>query len=72
MTDRYNALTVALERDIRDDDAETLIQAIQMLRGVLTVEGNVADPASWLAQHRARTELANKLWAVLYPKDADQ
>ena len=29
MTDRYNALTVILEKDIRSDDAESLIAAIR-------------------------------------------
>jgi hypothetical protein len=48
MTDRYNYLTVALETDIRSDDAEALIAAIRMLRGVLKVEPNVTDPNDWL------------------------
>ena len=55
MTDRYNALTVVMEKDMRDDDAEALIAAIRQLRGVLSVSGNVAD-------------LGQKLWSVLYPK----
>lgn len=68
MTDRYNALTVILEKDIRDDDAEALLNAIRQLRGVLSVSGNVADFDSHLAQERARSELGQKLWNVLYPK----
>jgi hypothetical protein len=43
MTDRYNALTVVLEHDIRDDDAEAVANAIRQLRRVLSVSGNVAD-----------------------------
>lgn len=43
MTDRFNALTVVLEKDIREDDAQALLSAIGQLRGVLTVSGNVAD-----------------------------
>lgn len=68
MTDRYNALTVVLEKDIRDDDAEALLAAIRQLRGVLSVSGNVADLDSHLAQERARHDLGEKLWRVLYPK----
>ena len=67
MTDQYNYLTVALETDIRSDDAEALIAAIGMLRGVLKVEPNVANPNDWLAITRARQELGEKLWAVLKP-----
>jgi len=46
MTDRFHTLTVTLEREIRDDDAEALIKAIMQLRGVLDVQGEVADYAS--------------------------
>ena len=68
MTDRYNALTVVLEKDIRDDDAEALLAAIRQLRGVLSVSGNVADMGDHIAQERARRDHGEKLWRVLYPK----
>ena len=68
MTDRYNTLTVVLEKDMRDDDAEVLIAAIRQLRGILSVRGNVADPSDYMAQERAKRELGDKLWQVLYPK----
>lgn len=68
MTDRYNYLTVALERDIRDEDAAALIAAISMLRGVLKIEPNVVDGSDWTAQMRVRQEMSNKLWEVIYPK----
>jgi hypothetical protein len=44
MTDRYFSLLVALERDIREDDCEDIINAIGMIRGVLKVSGNVSSP----------------------------
>lgn len=68
MTDRYNALTVVLEKDIRDDDAEALLAAIRQLRGVLSVSGNVADMDDHIAQERVRHDLGQKLWDVLHPK----
>ena len=68
MTDRYNSLTVVLEHDIRSDDAEMLISAIQQLRGVLSVEGNVSDSTTFMAQERARSELGSKIWDVIHPK----
>ena len=37
MTDRYDAFTVVLERNIRTDDAEPVLAAIRQLRGVLDV-----------------------------------
>ena len=68
MTDRYNALTVVLEKNTRDDDAEHLISAIRQLRGVLSVTGNVADSGSHIAEYRARHELGAKLIDIVYPK----
>ena len=68
MTDRYNYLTVALERDTRDDDAEALIAAIRQLRGVMDVQPNIADAAQWLAEERARRDLGQKILEIVYPK----
>ncbi len=68
MTDRYHSLTVILEKDMRDDDAERMIEAIQMIKGVLDVKPVISDPTSWMAEERARRELGEKLWNVLYPK----
>ena len=69
MTDRINSLAVVLESDMRADDAEELMSAIRQLRGVISVSGNVSDVASHIAQERARRELADKLWDVLYTLD---
>lgn len=66
MTDRLNVLTVVLNYDIREDDAQPLISAIMQLRGVLSVTGNVVhDLDSFIAQDRVRSELVDKLLAVL-------
>jgi hypothetical protein len=65
MTDRLNYLTVALEQDIREDDAQALISAIQMLRGVLSVTGHVAAPNEWVIRQRVRNELRDKLWKIV-------
>jgi hypothetical protein len=68
MTDRYYALTVILEKDMRDDDTEKIIEAIKMIKGVLDVKPLISDPTTWMAQERAKRELGEKLWNVLYPK----
>jgi hypothetical protein len=65
MTDRYNYLTVILEDDIRSDDAEPLIKAIGMLRGVLAVQPHVANASDRTAQERARHELREELRFLL-------
>jgi hypothetical protein len=68
MTDRYNSLTVVLEKNIRSDDAEVLIEAIKCLRGVLSVKPRVNEITDHVAYERVRRELGEKLWAVLYPE----
>lgn len=65
MTDRFNTLTVVLDRDIREDDAEYLINAIKSIRGVIDVKGNVSDPSEYMAIQRAGYKLREKLWEVL-------
>lgn len=69
MTDRLKGVWVAFERDIRDDDAEAIIKAIRMIRHVAAVKGNIADSNDWINRMQIRTELGEKLWAVLYPKE---
>lgn len=68
MTERYHSLTVVLKKDMREDDAKSLIDAIRQLRGVLEVSGVVADISlSAVAEARIRHELGQKLIDVLYP-----
>lgn len=68
MTDRVYALTVVLEEDLRTDDVEPLIQAIERLRGVLSVGYRVSDLPLYVAQERARQEWREKLVDLLWPE----
>lgn len=68
MTDRFHSLTVVLDHDIREDDAEGIINAIRHLRGVISVTGNVVDAETWMAEERARHGIGAKLLDILYPK----
>lgn len=71
MTDRFHSLTVVLVADMRDDDATPIIEAIAQLRGVLSVEGNVANSLeSHVAEQRVRRELGTAVMSVIYPKAA--
>jgi len=65
MTDRYNALTVVLESDIREDDAGPIIIAIRMIRGVLSVEPHVVDIDTHIAEDRARARLLTEILTVV-------
>lgn len=65
MTDRYHSFTVVLDKDIREDDAEHLMNAIRCLKGVIDVSGNVSDYDMHAAYARVRSELAQKLYEAL-------
>ncbi len=65
MTDRINALTIVLGEDIREDDVESLCEAIMHMRHVIHVEKNVKDIGSLVSEQRIRQELSTKLWDVL-------
>lgn len=41
MTDRVKGCVVTFDRDYRDDDVEEILQAIRMIKGVISVEGSV-------------------------------
>lgn len=65
MTDRYKGFVVTLTDDMRDDDAQHVIDAIKMIKHVANVEPMVSDMADYLARERARRELIDQLWDVL-------
>ena len=65
MTDRYYALTVALEKDIRSDDAKPIMNAIRQIRGVREVAPLVSSPDVWTAYQRVRMELITKIIAMI-------
>ncbi len=68
MTDRYSALIVVLEKDIREDDAESTIEAIRHIRGVLSVKGHISNPAEHIASSRIKAELFRKITNIFFPE----
>ena len=68
MTDHYHSIAVVLEKDIRDDDVKLIIDALKMVKGVLSAKPHVSNFESYMAKERAKKEYAAKLWKVLYPK----
>lgn len=66
MTNRYNALIVTLDTDIREDDAQDLIAAIKMLRGVLEVNGKVKNMDDTITENRAFERMRERLFAAFF------
>ena len=65
MTDRFNCLTVVLDHDIREDDAQGMINAIKHIKGVISVKGNVTSFDTYAAESRARHEWVTKLLNII-------
>jgi len=64
MPDRVNYLTVGLEKNMREEDVEALVQAIRCMRGVLDCKPNIVDSTCWVAETRAKQELMEKIFNV--------
>jgi hypothetical protein len=65
MTTRLKGFTVVLDHDIRDDDAETIKQAILALRHVQDVQPVPVDVADFIIRARVRRELLEKVLKVI-------
>lgn len=57
MTDRHVAYTVTLLEPVREDDAQRIIDAIGMVKGVAEVVPVVATPEAYWSRSTARREL---------------
>lgn len=68
MTTRLKGLLVTFEKDVREDDAECIINAIRLLKRVMEVKPIPNDIEQSIAEDRVRHELGQKLWKVIYPE----
>jgi hypothetical protein len=67
MTERLRGLLVTFEEDVREDDAEAIINAIRLIKRVLTVKTIPSNIDLRISEDRVRHELGQKLWKVIYP-----
>lgn len=65
MTDRYIAFTVILDKDLRDDDAGPIMDAIKMIKHVREVKPLIAEANDYWAIGMARSSLVEKILKVL-------
>jgi hypothetical protein len=65
MTDRHAGYLVTLAEDIREDDAEAVITALRMIRGVIAVEPVEMDTSIMIAQQRADAEWRERVAGLL-------
>ena len=66
MTDRHAGYIVTLENDIREDDAEYIINALLMVKGVISVRPIVSDVELMVAKDRVDLQWREKLHQLLH------
>ena len=69
MSNRIFAYSVILDNEYKDEDAECIISAIRMIKGVADVTEHTADPTLYFAKTNAMLDMRSKLMGVLYPKE---
>lgn len=52
MTKRHTGYVVILETDVREDDAQEIVQALRMIKGVVAVQPVEGDPATMIVEGR--------------------
>lgn len=65
MTDRIKGVLVTFEGDIREDDAESIISAIRMVKRVHSVEPYVKGAEDYMEYERGRHDTKMKLFEWL-------
>jgi hypothetical protein len=64
MTDSHAGYIVVLDHDVREDDAEWIINAIRMIKGVIRVSPVLGDHAQFIAQQRRDTQWKDVLYEL--------
>ena len=70
MTDRYKGAVVVFDREIREDDAEALMTALSMLRGVVSVAPTLAGFEDAMVEMRRDAYWRKRLLDVVQNTDS--
>ena len=65
MTARVKGFTVTLEEDIREDDFQRVIEAVELIKGVIHVEPVLVTGENFVDRQRIRLELVSKMVNIL-------
>ena len=64
MTARAKGLTVALNKDMREDDVQSVVLAIMQMRHVESVELNITNPDDYINRAHVRNEIKEKVFEL--------
>ena len=66
MTDRYMGFTVVLDNDYRSDDAQAIIDAIKMIKGVAKVTPEVTDGHDYMNRTMIAMKIEERIFKALH------
>lgn len=62
MADKVKGFTVTLEKDLSTEEAEVIMQAIRMIRGIAAVDPNITTVNDYMNRQMVKHELREKFW----------
>jgi hypothetical protein len=65
MTDRIKGYLVTLEADIREDDSETILNALKMIKGVHNVRTYVKNMEDYMSEYKGRLDELNDMLKIM-------
>jgi hypothetical protein len=68
MTDRYKGFLVTLDHDTREDDAESIITALQMVKGIHSVKPYISTLEDRMCQERATLDTYAEIIQAIFDK----
>lgn len=66
MTDRLKGVLVTFSGDIRDDDAAPILEAIKMIKGVLTVKPYVTGMEDYMLYEKGLLESIRRIMDFIF------
>ena len=65
MTDRVKGFTVTLEYDIREDDFQRILEAVEMIQGVLHVEPELVTGQDHITKTRLMYTISENILKMI-------
>lgn len=62
MTDRTISLLVTLDKEYRTDDAEVIVNAINMIKGVMAVDATILTSSDQMNSHSMKQHLKKQFF----------
>ncbi len=69
MSDRVKGLIVTFEEDVSKEWADRLVDAIKIMKGVVSVKPSITNINDCMSRERVKWELLTKLQNILLDKD---